>query len=69
MTLKLLQTIALLCANSYTSAQRITKCQVRYIECVRSKEAEFYKHDTKMLTLTDHRDLFLEQCVIEKGRK
>lgn len=66
MMFELLQTIALLCANGQASERWITKCQVRYIECVRKKEDHYYKK-VERANSSDVSHLFLEQCVIEKG--
>ena len=66
----LIQTIALLCNNQagspYSGHMDIRKCHVEYLQCVRAKEYKYLKQNTPVL---DKTHLFLEECILERGRK
>lgn len=66
----LIQTIAMLCAGqgarTYDPLEAIRKCHAEYLQCVRKKEAAYYKGG---VIISDNSAIFLEQCIIEKKGK
>lgn len=66
----LIQTVAMLCNNQidtdFDRQKVITKCHVEYLQCVRKKEAEYYKSG---LIISDNSAIFLEQCIVKKKNK